>query len=486
MSKEIESIASALFDKIRSRFPGVVIRDETGNKIDDAENAKRFTFVYSTSDGTKFGAVSISLADEESLKVSFPTDIKSKMGRDQRREWSQFLRNLRQFAMSNILDFDVRDIAKPALTKKDIKQNSKVSTVATTADVPVTESKLYGSMMQSRFDMDETRLRIHHSSMVSDDIHGDRSRKINQIFIETAKGERFLLEFNNLGAAKAMCRHVNEGGDIHDEIGKCITRMVREMSAMKHFVRSTKNRQFEDEETSTMTHHAVDHYMQLKNTLRHLANKRHYQEFVESYVPEEETTDTHLDVNSLRERFVKKFYDERFDEALPIINRIHERSKHSQYAEELDEWATTILEDDQTDQLDALQRLMKSSVKTGEDGIDAKTDMENMFPGENLTELLDVIGQYATDHGPDADCRPVIKTWLNGAHPDMLAKIDIGRDGIDDASTNHVLPISPKQAHPNDTYGSTSLDDPVTDPNIPTTMQEDSLDFLRSLAGLKR
>jgi len=488
MSKEIESIASALFDKIRSRFPGVVIRDESGEKIDNPENAKRFTFIYSDPDGTKFGAVSLSLADEESLKVTFPTDIKKNMSRDQRREWSQFLRNLRKFAMSNILDYDVKDIAKSALTIKDIKQNAKTDDVATTADVPVTESKLYGTMMQSRFDIGETRLRIHHLSMVRDDVHGDRSRKIDKIFIETAQGERFLLDFTNLGGAKAMCRHINEGGSIHDDIGQAISRMVSEMSSMRHFVRSTKNRQFEDQETATMTQHAVNHYMKLKNTLRHLANTKHYQHFVDSYKPEQEQIDE-VDVAALRERFVKKFYDERFDEALPIVYREHQRSKQTaqeQYINELDEWANSLLENEEEDREEALKRLMSSSVKAGKDGVEAQTHMENMFPDEDISDLLDLLGQYGTDNGPDADCRPVIKTWLNGAHPEMLDELTLGDKNIDDAATNYILPVSPKQAHPNDTYGASSLDDPVTDPNIPTTMQEDSLDFIRTLAGLKR
>jgi len=124
MSKEIESISSALFDKIRSRFPNVTLGDEKAKAESDPTKARFFNFTYTGEDGAEFGKVTISLIDETSLKVYFGQNISGEMDREQRKEWYEFLRNLRQFAKRNLLTFDTRDINKCNLALQDVNQQS--------------------------------------------------------------------------------------------------------------------------------------------------------------------------------------------------------------------------------------------------------------------------------------------------------------------------------------------------------------------------
>lgn len=494
MSKEIESIASALFDKIRSRFSNITLGDESAKDTSDPEKARFFNFTYSGQDGAEFGKITLSLVDEKSLKAYFGQNISADMDREQRKEWYGFLRNLRQFTKRHptLKSFDVRDITKSNLKLQDVKQQAKTDDVSTSDDVTVTESRLYGTSRNSYADVAECRLLIKHDGLVSDDIHGDRSRKIREIFIETPRGERFLLDFKNLHGARAMCRHVNEGGAIYDEIGECIGQMVSEMNSMSHFVRAVKRRQFEDSETSDMAQAATKHYLQLKNTLRHLASKRYYDEFVEQYRPESPVEDE-VDEDALRERFVKKIYDDRFNAALPIVYKAYKKYKSEaagKLGDELAEWAEDVSEsvwDDAPPEadinIDELKNKMSSPWKVGIDGIDAITDLKRIFPGKDLTDLNNSILHYTQDHGPDADAIELVKPWLGQEMPEVLDQINVGPNNGNDDKTNFVKPVSPQQAHPND-YGSISMDDPITDPNIPTAMREDSLDFIRQLAGL--
>jgi hypothetical protein len=264
--KEIESISTSLFDKIRSRFPNITLGDESAKACTDPSEARFFNFTYTGNDGAEFGKVTISLIDEESLKVYFGQNISGEMDREQRKEWYEFLRNIRQFAKRNLLTFDTRDINKSNLQLQDIKQQAKTDDVATIDDVAVTESRLHGTSRSSFGEVGQTKLRIHHDGLVSDEVRGDRARKIKEIFVETEKGERFLLPFKNLHGARAMAQHLNHGGDIRDERADHICELVKEMSAMSHFVRSTKTRQFEDQETADMTRAAVHHYDQVKRT----------------------------------------------------------------------------------------------------------------------------------------------------------------------------------------------------------------------------
>ncbi len=480
--KEIESISSALFDKIRSRFDPVTLGDENAKAETDPQKARFFNFTYRSDDGAEHGKVTISLIDEDSLKVYYGQNISGEMEREQRQEWYKFLRNLRDFAKRNLLTFDTRDINKSNLELKDVKQQSRADDTYKEKDVAVTESKLYGSSHRSYADMGGTRLRIHHDGMVNDDIHGDRTRHIKEIFIETGRGERFLLPFTNLHGARAMARHVNEGGIIQDEIGESITRMVGEMSAMRHFVRSTKNRQFEDQETADMTQSAIRHYEAVKQMLRQLKNKRKYDEYVQTFVPESPVEDE-IDVAALRERFVKKVYDDRFNDALPIVYRAHRRQQaeaSGQLGTELEEWANEVFEGtwttpDSDAEIAELQKLMQTALPTGIDGQDATNALYDIIGDD---ELFDQIYHLADSQGPDADVRPLVKSWLQANAPEVLSQIEFGNNDADAAQTNNMPPVSPTM--PTQQYGDNQMDEPVTDP-----VRED-LEFIRILSGLRR
>ncbi|CAB4129085.1 hypothetical protein UFOVP112_183 [uncultured Caudovirales phage] len=483
MSKEIESISSALFDKIRTRFSNVTLGNESAKACSDPEKARFFNFTYTGNDGAQFGNVTISLIDETSLKVYFGQNISGEMDREQRKEWYEFLRNLRLFAKRNLLTFDTRDINKSNLELQDVKQQAKTDNTFNINDIPVTESKLYGTPgrpYNSFADKGATKILIRHKDKINDEVRGSRARQIQEIFLETDRGERFLLNHTNLGGAYAMAEHLNAGGTMHDAIAEHINGLVAEMASMKHFVRSTKHRQFEDKETADMTRAAVHHYDEIKRTLRRMRGARGFRSYFENWVPEEQTQDQ-VDVNALRERFVKKIYDDRFTEALPIVYNAYKKHKAqaaSKLGDELAEWADTVSEGtwslpDTDDEARALQEILKTPLLAGIDGIDATNKLYDLIGDD---ELFDNIYHYSESQGPDADVRPLIKVWLQNHMPELLNRLQFGQKNVDDAGTNHVNPVSPSQAQPHDQHGATGMDEPVT--------ESDDLAFLRSLAGL--
>lgn len=484
MSKEIESISSALFDKIRSRFTNVTLGDEKAKATSDPEKARFFNFIYADENGSEFGTVTISLINEEGLKVYFGQNISSEMDREQRKNWYEFLRGLRKFAKRNLMTFDTRDINKSNLDLKDVKQQAKTDDVSTTDDMPVTESRLYGTPgrpYNSFADKGQTKILIRHADKVNDDVRGSRSRHIKEIFLETERGERFLLDHTNLHGAYAMAEHLNHGGTMHDERADHINSLVAEMASMKHFVRSTKHRQFEDQETADMTKAAVHHYDKIKRTLRLMRGSRGYRSYFESWMPESPIEDQ-VDVDALKERFVKKVYDSRFDEALPYVYRAYKQQKaesHGQLGTELEEWADEVFEGTwtrptSTEAVDALKEFFKTSQPAGIDGVDATSALEEIIGDD---ELYDAIHDLAQGQGPDADTRSLVKSWLQQHMPNLLADIEVGEKNSQNAQTNWQLQVSPTSAEPND-YGSTTMDEPVT--------ESDDLDFIRNLAGLRK
>ena len=351
----------------------------------------------------------------------------------------------------------------------------------------VTESRLYGTPgrpYNSFADKGSTKILIRHKDKVNDDIHGARARRIQEIFLETERGERFLLNHINLHGAYAMAEHLNHGGTMHDQIAEHINSIVKEMSDMRHFVRATKHRQFEDQETADMTRSAVHHYDAQKRTLRQMRGARGYRSYFENWQPDTTIVEDEVDVDALRERFVKKVYDDRFTEALPIVFKAYKKYKSEaagQLGTELEEWANEVYEStwakpDNEDKVLALKVLMKSSVSTGIDGVDAISSLQPLIGDD---ELYDAVYHLADSQGPDADARPLIKTWINNNMPELLQQLEFGPNNADAANTDRVAPVSPSQAQPQDQYGATTMDEPVVN-------ESDDLDFIRSLAGLSK
>lgn len=483
--KEIESISAALFDKIRSRFPNITLGNESAKAETDPKKARFFNFTYTDKNGNEFGKITLSLIDENGLKVYYGQNISNDMDREQRQEWFEFLRNLRYFAKRNLLTFDTRDINKSNLNLQDVKQQAKTDDVATADDITVTESRLYGTSRNSYADMGECRLLIKHDGLVSDEKHGDRARRIREIFIETERGERFLVPHTNLDGARALAQHINHGGEIHDDFANHINGMVKEMAAMKHFVRSTKHRQFEDQETADMTKAAVHHYDQLKRTLRNMRGARAFRNYFETFAGDS-PIEQDVDVDALKERFVKKIYDDRFNDALPYVYRAYKQQQESvasNFGTELEEWADEVYEDtwarpDNQDKVHALQELFKTPIPVGIDGMDAQTKLEELIGSD---ELNDAIYELSQSGGSDADARPLIKTWLKQYMPGLLDQMDISP--VTAAATNYAQPTSPAPSPELNQYGSQP-----SHPNVSnmTMESEDPLDFIKSLAGLKK
>jgi hypothetical protein len=332
MSREIEKIAEDLFEKVRSRFENVNLGNETAKATPNPEEARFFNFDYVSKDGENFGNITLSLIDENSLKIYFSRNISEKLDDEQRKEWYEFLHELRYFAKRNLLTFDTRDISRSNLHIKDLKQVSKADSTLDTQDVKVTESRMYGTPMTSFENVGAARIRIVHTESVNTEVRGSRARHINAIYVENDQGERFKMQHNKLAGARAMARHIAEGGVPYDPVGQHLNVMVQEMTELSRFVRSMRNRTFEDSTATGMVEAATNYYHGMHRQLNHLKSAKAYRSFVEGFEPQAQQLDE-VDVNSMKEKFVKKIFDDRMTAALPLVHKayqLHEQAKQKQ------------------------------------------------------------------------------------------------------------------------------------------------------------
>jgi hypothetical protein len=425
--RELDKVAENLFDKIRTRFENVNLGDEKSKRTSDPEKARFFNFDYVAKDGQNFGNVSMSIVDGDGLKIYFSKNITDNLDTEQQDEWFAFLRSIRQFAKQNFMSFDARDINKSGLDLRDIKQQAKADAKFTGNDLTgtsaVAESKMYGTRNMSFQECGPVKIRVKHSAAVDEERRGSRSRNIEAIYLDNHLGERRLLPFTNLHGARAMAMHCSQGGDIQDDIGRGIENMVTEMGAMRHFVREAKRRQFEDAETSQMAHAAVQRYGELKSHLHHLAGHKGYTEFRDSYQPEADIEDD-IDVDALRERFVKKVYNDKFNDALPYVYRAYQKQQESvatPMGEEFEDWAHNVTEDAfETDdeRMTALKEIMAAPLQVGEEGFDAVQALKPIFDDEGLEEHLT---DLANSQGPEVDARQSVLDWMRSSGMGYIA-----------------------------------------------------------------
>jgi len=443
----IEHIADELFNKIRSRFDPVTIGDENAKPTDDPEQARIFNFEYTSHDGTRHGELTLSIIDNKSLKITFNKGIGKDFDPTQENEWEQFLRSLRQFAKRNMIAFDVRDINRTNLKKRDLDQEAKVASAYKTGESPVVESvQWHGTTRTSIQEFGPARLIIRHSERVNEEQPGARSRKIESMFVETDQGERFRMPYNKLSLGRAMAQHLAHGGRIYDEAGQHIQGMAEEMNNLAFFVRSTRHRQFEDTETTGMVESAIERYRHLKSGLGKMGRTRSYHEFAESFMPTGNIEEDY-DIDQLKERFVKKMFDDRLTAALPYVYRAYQTRQvgEQRFVEEFEDWTENVEQGvHESIDIDGLTKLMNEPIKAGQEGMDAQAAIT---PYVQDDELNDLIAQHAQIQGVDADVRRVIDDYLVDNYPEYNSLLATNTASVvpDQTQMNPGTPEQPKE-----------------------------------------
>ena len=340
-----------LFNKIRSQFSNIRLGDENGAATADPQDAVFFEFEF-REDADTFGSVSISLADGENMKVFYNRDLVAKIDEDSRDEWYAFLKELKDFAVEHQLRFDVRDITKSNLTKQDYQNladtNKTVNTdemseelnrITKLAGIEVKES-LTGTAKRSYENLDKTRLIIRHSGKVDETVPGARSRQIQSLYIENEDGERFKYPITHLAGARAMQRHVANGGRPHDEFGEHIVKTSEDIAKLNSFSRYVSNKDQLNDNAGDIIEQTKLKLENLREYMRNLSKQKHYEAHCKSFRKSEDQILDDETVAKLREKFTMTNLDKRVEDAFPLINKVMaelEAPKEDETVNELDD-----------------------------------------------------------------------------------------------------------------------------------------------------
>lgn len=320
---ELSKIGEDLFNKIRGRFPNVTIGDETGTVTNEPKKARFFDFDYKSGE-TVLGKVSVSIDEENGLTVIYSKDFIQNEDELTQKQWYEFLRELRQFSKKRLLNFDVRDINKSNLNKRDYK----FLATNRSGDETMKESKLYGTSRISYQKVGEARLVIKHSEHINTESTTGRTQKIGKIYIESPEGERFKYPYKHLSGARAMARHVAEGGNAYDDFGKHIVGLSEEMAKLRKFKTYMGRSAVMAESLAGYMDIVKERITTVKKTIESLQKPAYYKEAFETFNPPVlEDVPSDVAENWIDELTIKQFNEELADVFPYIYNLVKEGTK---------------------------------------------------------------------------------------------------------------------------------------------------------------
>ena len=322
----MDTTAQDLFDKLKGQFKNLTLGREDGTRTLIPGEAVFFEFDYHD-DKSKLGSVVVSLVDEGSLKVYFADNIMDDADSEVKDHWYSFLRGLRKFATQNMLNYEAKNISKQRLDKGDFEYLTKQYK---TEEELTMESKLYGGKQRSYQDLNGAKLIIQHHNNVDEDKMGSRSRNVRAVYIENSDGERFKFENNYLPGARAMARHVSNGGYPRDEFGTHISEIMAEMSELRSFVRGVKGKDdYVNEDAQDIIEKATGRYYGLKSTLESISKQRGYKDYFENYEPTNfEVSED--DINDLKQKLTREVFDSKLENSLGAVSKAMKHSTQLQ------------------------------------------------------------------------------------------------------------------------------------------------------------
>jgi len=443
MEDNLRSISTDLFYKVRSRFSGLKLGTESGEVTINPEDAVFFDFDYMEGENP-LGHISISLAEPSSMKVYYSTGITEGMDTVQKDGWYTFLKSMRAFAKRRLMTFDSRDISKDNLDKRDyafLSQYSKTSDVGES----IMSEGMYGTSKTSFQKLENTRLIVKHNKTVDETSPGARARNITALFIENSAGERFKYPFIHLSGARAMQRHVQEGGLPYDDIGKYIVSLSEQIAQLKSFSNYVNRNDLLNDDTNSIVERGKNALEGLKTEIHKLSKRGYYNEFKEQFAPTEYQDVPQEVVDELTSKFTVKKFNEEMKDVFPIIHRLmsedevdnendvvdNEEVKLSNTFSKFENWVNELGEasaiqssdsDEQRQAITDLNKLIDKHFPAGTDGTNALTSLDGIIDDPRLEERIKELAKEDSDQ-----CiRPLIKKWVEANAPEIMSELDFG------------------------------------------------------------
>ena len=321
MESNLDKIAKDLYGKISVRFPDITIGDENAevlSKKADIPRARFFEFEY-TEKGQPLGTIAITLDEDDGIVIQISGELSEV--KSSHYNAYKFLRSFRKFAKARLLNFDIQNIGKSNLDKRDYQFQAKHK------ELPIMENKMFGTGRISYQSLGEARLIIKHSQPINPEVAAGRTRHIKSIHIENADGERFKYPYNHLHGARALAEHIKHGGNPYDSIGKHITNLSEELAQLRKFKQYVGNKQQVSESMGGITDKVIERISEVKKQVLGLQRGSYYEQFAESFSDSVEKIIPESVMNDWIDRLTVRTFNEEMKSVFPYLYNILDESE---------------------------------------------------------------------------------------------------------------------------------------------------------------
>jgi len=191
MEPNLDQVAKELYGKIQTRFPDIKMADEKAqvlSKKEDIPKARFFEFEYKEG-GEALGTISINLDAEDGIVIQISGDLTNDEEETTEHGAYKFIKSFRNFARSHMLKYEINNMGKSSLDKRDYEFHAK------RGEEPMTESKMWGTSKVSYQDLGETRIVVRHSKPVNYDLAAGRTMHIDAIYIKTQAANVSVIQY---------------------------------------------------------------------------------------------------------------------------------------------------------------------------------------------------------------------------------------------------------------------------------------------------
>lgn len=381
MSQDQESFNRELYNLLKVRGYKPVPLNTQNQRVPASQEADviQFTFVK---DDAEFGKVWITVDDTNTIVVYYDSEQQESPnnrtpGVEYDDTWTGFLKNLKKWSQRRQLNFKLtnKDTLGDDMRQREYyKMKSKLGE----SYHPMGKKASYNDAVPS------VKIILQHNRALEEG--EQRYRNVAKIYLENTEGERFLAPTTRPGIARVYARHIAEGGVPNDDRWNHIKSICEEYNKMGGFIRATKSHTF-NESAQAMIIEGVNHYNNLRETLKKLAGHRGYSNYFESWTPslmEEEGDD------SIADLFVQETMDPRIESAMPILSKLRKPVAEMTELNALEEWASSLIENslDINDDEDSLVEMEDESLDEEKKGlwanIHAKRERIKKGSGERM------------------------------------------------------------------------------------------------------
>lgn len=182
-------------------------------------------------------------------------------------------------------------------------------------------SNLRGTKKTSYQTLESVRLVVRHRKPVDEDVRGSRARQIKEIFLQRAD-EVYRFPHNNLAGARAMARHLYEGGAFDDAIGNYIVETVANMIKLNEFIRYSRSNKLINEQSEDVIRVVRENIDAYKAELTRFSGSKTYHVMKEQVTARAGAPLAAVETNDIRDMFTVRKFDETQAAALPLIKQL--------------------------------------------------------------------------------------------------------------------------------------------------------------------